>query len=102
MWNKLQRWGVGTQDHSAFLWGWSFSQCGIPQSFTRVLAPSKGRKAGGSLDPPLRPLTPASCPLPEPEGTSLDLQVLVWAFQGPFCFGPQPALLPSKIASPEC
>lgn len=35
---------VGAHDQRSSLLGWSFSQCGIPQSFARVVAPSRGNQ----------------------------------------------------------
>lgn len=63
-------WGwLGAQDQRSFLSVWSFSHCGIPQSFARVPAPSRGGEPGVSLDLLTLNKTPHSYQIPPPRVT---------------------------------
>lgn len=77
------RW-MGAQDQRALLSSWSFSPCGIPRSFARVVAPSGGRKPGISLDPLPLIKAPNFCqrPLPRTRGGGRGRHLWVY---GPLC-----------------
>ena len=61
------QWGwLGAQDQRSFSSGWSFPHCGIPQSFARVPAPSRGREPGISLGLLTLNKVPHPCKMPPP------------------------------------
>lgn len=100
-------WGgwEGTRDPRAILLGWSFSQCGVPQSFASVLAPSRSREPGVPLDPLTLCKAPHSCQSPPRrprDGGCLRVYGPLWSLPPALYFQPQPAPLPSNMPSPKC